>query len=129
MLEIQKMVEMFNLDRPIMSSADQNQDRQKELLMDEVEEAFEVLDDPQKLGTELADILWYVCVIANIHGIDLETEVREKATRNMCKYPSINFQSGDYQVERDRAIREWKEMRGEEWFYSIERTNPPISEK
>lgn len=87
------------------------------LLRAEVDEAEEE-KEPQKIAHELADIVLFTMTIANNHEIDLGMEILEKISRDYLKYPAKNFQ-GDY--EYDEAIgkskSEWKEDRGEEWFY------------
>ena len=49
-----------------------------ELLVKEVVEAEEVLNDPSKLGKELADIVIFAMSIARIVKVDLEQEIVDK---------------------------------------------------
>lgn len=82
-----------------------------EYLKAEVAEAEEVIDDREKLATELPDIILFVFAIANIQGIDLEVETYKKLERNFLKYSAAELQDGDYQEKR-KELREWWSLNG-----------------
>jgi len=52
------------------------------LLKDEVKEAEEVLTNPEKLKSELADLGIYLISLARISGIDIEKAIEEKIEYN-----------------------------------------------
>lgn len=55
-----RIIENFIDDRPTMKENNTKDGRMAELLRGEVNEALEVIDDPEELGKELADVLWFV---------------------------------------------------------------------
>ena len=118
MKEIQKLLEIFSEDRPVMKKHNQRDWRIYKLLRQEIDEA-EAETDPKKIATELSDIIAFALTIANNHGLDMDAEIREKIARNILKYPQQNFQ-GDYTYNEavGKSKSEWQEDHGEEWFYS-----------
>ena len=128
MLEIQKMVHNWIEDRPTMKANNQDKSRMMELLRLEVEELAEVIHDPEEVKGELIDVIFFAMTIADMMGIDVDAEFRDKHAFNLCRYAAGYFQDGDYDEARKRVKREEKEFVKRD-FYSIERTNPPISEK
>lgn len=87
------------------------------LILGEVQEALEVIDDPVKLGRELADVVFIVMSLANMKGIDLEDELREKTALNTIRYTADLFQEGDYTEARKIVKANEKPIIDE--FYSI----------
>lgn len=112
------MVMNFTTDRPTLLKNNQDSARMMQLLNQEVIEAEEVIHDPVELGRELVDILWFVMSIANINGIDLDKEFREKAAFTTSRYVASEFQDGDYYEARARIKAEEKREWGKT-FYSI----------
>jgi NTP pyrophosphatase (non-canonical NTP hydrolase) len=43
--------------------------------------------DRSRLAEELADVLSYCLLLANKHGLDIETIIEEKIKTNSLKYP------------------------------------------
>ena len=117
MREIQKMIGDFIEDRPIMQENNRIPGRIIQLLLNEVNEFVEVAGT-DKQNEELADIVFFVCSIANIYGIDLEKEVREKTAVNHMRYPAVEFQEGDYYEVYSRLKEEGRKVKEE--FYSTE---------
>ena len=117
MKELQKMVGDWLADRPTMYENNQDPQRLIELLEGEVVEVAEVMDQPEKLGRELADVAWFLMTVANLKGIDLEAEVREKAAVNSLRYSANLFQEGDYEEARKQVKANEKPIIDE--FYSI----------
>lgn len=115
----QQIVRNWALDRPTMAQNNLDPQRMKNLLTQEVEEAFEVLDDPEALAHELVDVVWMVLSIANMKDIDLTEEFREKAALNLVRYQAKFFQEGNY----DEARAHVKATEGPiiEEFYAIPR--------
>ena len=115
--QVQEMWRNFTDDRPVMSKRNKHDWHTYSLLRREVDEA-EAETDPEKIATELSDILLFVLTIANNHGIDMDEAVREKIARDLAKYPAINFQG---ELVYDEAIgkskTDWVDIRGEEDFY------------
>jgi NTP pyrophosphatase (non-canonical NTP hydrolase) len=114
MKEYQQMLMDFTKDRPIMAE-NNTQYRLFQLLKSEVIEAEE--SDDEHLASELADILIFTLSIANLHGYDMDAEVREKIALNMVRYQARYFQEGDYEESRKLV----KSLEGPilEEFYSI----------
>jgi NTP pyrophosphatase (non-canonical NTP hydrolase) len=114
MKEYQQMLMDFTQDRPTM--ADNNtQDRLFQLLKGEVAEAEE--SDDEHLASELADILILTLSIANLHGFNMDQEVREKISVNICRYEARYFQDGDYSESRKHV--KFIEKPILEMFYSL----------
>lgn len=115
--ENQARVRKWLEERPTLLA--HNRDPLKVLTLASLEiiEAIEARGDKDKLGHELADVMWYVLSLAETEGIDLETAFQEKVTRNEAKYKPDYFQYGDYEEARNRARKEWAEAGGDEaWF-------------
>ena len=72
-----------------------------------IEASRKLADDPQKLaavGEELADVIGYSFVLANVLGIDVSTAMRNKMVKNRLKYPADEFR-GRYGAEDDGVGR------------------------
>lgn len=68
-----------------------------------IEASRKLADDPQKLaavGEELADVIGYSFVLANVLGIDVSTAMRNKMVKNRLKYPADEYR-GRYGAEDD----------------------------
>lgn len=68
-----------------------------------IEASRKLADDPEKLaavGEELADVIGYSFVLANVLGIDVSTAMRDKMVKNRLKYPADEFR-GRYGPEDD----------------------------
>lgn len=65
-----------------------------DLLKKEVIEAEEVIDDPEKLPAELADIAIFVMSLARMKGIDLEKEILQKIEYNKNR----SYKAGTYRT-------------------------------
>lgn len=113
-----KFIGDFIERRPILKQNNQDNNKIFDYLIEEVQEARE--SSPELLGSELADILWYVHTIAYNEGIDLEKELETKYVRNMYKYPEDQLQEGDYEEVRERLRREWNEKGGDRLFYGLD---------
>ena len=113
----QRIVRNFLLDRPTMAQNNADPQRMAQLLTEEVQEALEVLDDPEKLGAELVDCIWFIMTIAELKNINLADEFGTKAAFNLVRYQAQYFQEGDYDEARARVKREeperYREFYGE----------------
>lgn len=114
----QQMVADFTADRPIMLANNSDLSKMAELLQSEVLEALEVLEDKEKLGRELADVVFIVMSLANMKSIDLEDEIREKTALNIVRYQAHMFQEGDYDEARRQVKANEKPIIEE--FYGID---------
>jgi NTP pyrophosphatase (non-canonical NTP hydrolase) len=110
----------FIQDRPIMADNDSSLINVAHALVGEVLELLETNDRKQQL-TEAADIYIYCLTIFELLGGDIETEVREKLARNALKHSAHFYQEGDYTIQSRKAKNAWREEKGEDWFYEIDR--------
>lgn len=118
MHELQQMVGDFLADRPVMAANNSDPEKVFNLLEGEVAEARAEINDPEKMATELADILFFTLTIANHYGIDVAGAMKEKTARNHLKYPPKLFSNGrTYDQARAVALEQWKAQNGEKWFY------------
>jgi NTP pyrophosphatase (non-canonical NTP hydrolase) len=72
-----------------------------------IEASRKLADDPQKLGAvgeELADVIGYSFVLANVLGIDVSTAMRNKMVKNRLKYPADEYR-GRYGADDDGGGR------------------------
>jgi NTP pyrophosphatase (non-canonical NTP hydrolase) len=72
-----------------------------------IEASRKLADDPQKLaavGEELADVIGYSFVLANVLGIDVSTAMRNKMVKNRLKYPADEYR-GRYGADDDGGGR------------------------
>ena len=97
MKEYQQMVRNFLDDRPVMRKNNTHK-RVVELLHGEVDEVRGA--GPEELAWELADVVFFVMTLANMHDIDLGEALREKTAFNLSRFPSSDFQEGDYSEAR-----------------------------
>lgn len=97
MLEIQIILDHFQKDR----SAFQRTNTLEFLIQALRGELEEFARDPS--GQELADLIIYSLNIANALGLDAEEEVRTKIAFNHARFPSYEFQDGDYNEARLRC--------------------------
>jgi len=68
-----------------------------------IEASRKLADDPAKLAAvseELADVIGYSFVLANVLGIDVSTAMRNKMVKNRRKYPADEYR-GRYGPEDD----------------------------
>lgn len=114
--ELQKMVGDFQRDRPIMQKADSPKHVIK-LARVEMDEAEAEIGKPDRLATELADVMIYMMTLANVYELDLGEAIAEKVGRNILKFPAKNFQEGDYTQKVIQSKRAWLESGGDEEFY------------
>lgn len=105
MLEIQRMVDNYKVDRPVMN----RQDTFERLVFLLREEVDEFTSEPS--GQELADIIFCSLALANDLGLDIEKEVREKMAYNMLRYVAEDFQQGEYSEARRRSKAREKEVK------------------
>lgn len=111
------IVRAFSEARPVLK--EYNQDPLATLTRAGIEivEAVQVVGDKDKLGHELADVLWFVLATAISQGIDIEQAFDEKKIRNDAKYPAEFFQDGDYHQIIESLRREWEEAGGDATFF------------
>jgi dCTP diphosphatase len=72
-----------------------------------IEASRNLANDPQKLaavGEELADVIGYSFVLANVLGIDVSTAMRNKMVKNRLKYPADEYR-GRYGADDDGGGR------------------------
>ncbi|HLQ40724.1 MAG TPA: MazG-like family protein [Tetragenococcus sp.] len=69
------------------------------LLYGEVSEAFRAYQQEENIGDELADVAIYLLGIAEILGIDLETEIIKKMAVNKKRKYQLNDQGYAKRVE------------------------------
>lgn len=113
-MEIQTILKDFQIDRPTMNKAN-TIEFLLQLLKGEVQE-FE--ESPTE--DEIADILIFALNITNAMGLDADEIVRTKIAYNSARYPSYEFQDGDYNDARKKCKGTeviWKKV-----FYP---SNPP----
>lgn len=55
------------------------------------------------IADELADVLWWVIVVADGMGIDVAQAFERKLKKNEIKYPAKAFQEAKTQEEKDRV--------------------------
>lgn len=118
MREIQKLIELYVSDRPVMMENNLVPANSLKLIKDELQEMEEAMGDKNSLGREIADVAWMLLSFANIHGIDVEEEIRTKMARNYLKRPAYLWQDGTYEECDKKARSEWTKQIEEE-FYSL----------
>ncbi|MGE3241279.1 MAG: nucleotide pyrophosphohydrolase [Pirellulales bacterium] len=72
-----------------------------------IEASRKLAEDPQKLaavGEELADVIGYSFVLANVLGIDVSSAMRNKMVKNRLKYPAEEYR-GRYGPKDDGTGR------------------------
>jgi NTP pyrophosphatase (non-canonical NTP hydrolase) len=101
-------------DRPTLKANNADPLRIADLLQQEVLELNEelVTGNMEAAAIELADVYWFLVSIANLSGIDIEKEVREKAALNTLRYPAYLFQGEITYEEALKQARD-KKMRRE----------------
>lgn len=101
MNELQPLVGDFLSDRPVMKENNTFY-ATVELLRGEVDELIEAYPngDNKDIAQELADVFIFAITLANILGVDVDSEVREKMAANMIRYQAKLFQEGNYQEIR-----------------------------
>lgn len=117
---VQQMLADFLKDRPVMET-NNTFHAVVELLVGEVDELKEahVNGDNKDIAQEVADVFIFAYTLANILGVDVDTEVREKIAYNMTRYTAGNFQQGEYAESRDES-RDWvKDTHWKQLFYDI----------
>ena len=113
-----RLVANFCADRPTLAENNQDPENLLKLLREEIDETeAELFNGRDKLGPEMADVLWFLISLAEFYNIDLEQEIREKAARNYLKYPAVAFLGGDYYESREECQEEWRRCGGEDDFY------------
>ena len=55
------------------------------------------------IADELADVLWWVIVVADAMGIDVAQAFQQKLVKNEKKYPAKAFKEAKTQAEKDRV--------------------------
>lgn len=121
----QTMLADFLKDRPVMEANNTFQ-AVVELLLGEVDELKDahVNGDNKDIAQEVADVFIFAYTLANILGVDVDTEVREKIAYNMTRYTAGNFQKGDYKEARDQS-RAWvQDTMWKDKFYHDDPKNP-----
>lgn len=116
----QQLVADFLKDRPTMETNDTFH-QVVELLLGEVDELKEahVNGDNKDIAQEVADVFIFAYTLANILGVNVDDEVREKVAYNMTRYVASNFQTGTYQEGRDKS-RAWaQDTLWKNEFYNI----------
>ena len=114
MKELQKIVSDFVDDRPTLKE-NNTLERVFFLLSQEMDEVGEDLHNGETIGSELADLIFFILTLANIHGIDMEAEFREKTAWNHIRYQAHLFQDGDYEDARKEAKENERKYKNE--FY------------
>ena len=120
MKEIQQIVDEYYFARPVMRQYD-TPSRLVELLKGEVGEVgveFTYPDvDIEAVGKELADVVIYTMLMANMFSIDLETTVLHKLAENHIRFPEYLFDGstqGTFQeiyARRKIELGEWESER------------------
>lgn len=125
MLEIQALVRDSVDDRPVMK-ANNTFHATVELLMGEVQELVEAHPngDNKDIAQEVADIFIFAFTLANVLGVDVDAEVREKIAYNHTRYVASEFQGGDYAEARDKCRKWVKETEWKKQFYAIGVSEP-----
>lgn len=113
---LQEMLYNFKSDRKTME-ANNTPQKLVELTKRELVEVSEVLHDPDKLKTEIADCMILLLTLAGDYGFDMEAEIREKVAANIVRYEARYFQDGDYDESRKFVKSIEKPIL--EQFYSI----------
>lgn len=116
--QIQSILADFSSDRPTLQE-NNTKERLLLLLQGEVNEAVEDGINKEEFGRELADIIIFALSLANLEGINMDEEVREKIAFNHTRYTADKFQSGCYEEARCRAKKDEREFAKRD-FYSIE---------
>jgi NTP pyrophosphatase (non-canonical NTP hydrolase) len=104
---VQQLVADFLKDRPVMMTNNTFQVT-LDLLLGEVDELKDahMNGDNKDMAQEVADVFIFAYTLANILGVDVDSEVREKVAYNMSRYTAGDFQDGDYKEDRDKS-RAW----------------------
>ncbi|MBV6446330.1 MAG: hypothetical protein IFNCLDLE_02622 [Ignavibacteriaceae bacterium] len=121
----QQLVADFLKDRPVMEENNTFHEVVKLLLgeVDELKEAH-LNGDNKDIAQEVADVFIFAYTLANILGVDVDEEVREKVAYNMTRYIAGNFQDGTYEEGREKS-RNW--VRDTDWkkqFYEDTQISP-----
>lgn len=98
MERIQDKVKQFTNDRPILTKHD-TPETVSRLLVGEVNEFLESVENGDKWidkALELADIGFYVLVLANYFDVDIQKAIEAKLAINELRFPSHLFQEGDF---------------------------------
>lgn len=125
--DTQTMVADFLKDRPVMEE-NNTFHAVVELLLGEVDELKDahVNGDNKDIAQEVADVFIFAYTLANILGVDVDAEVREKVAYNITRYTAGNFQDGSYKDARDKS-RAWvQDTMWKDQFYKID-TKTPLS--
>jgi hypothetical protein len=118
MKEVLQIIENFVIDRPVILQNNLDPEQVVRLLIAEVNE-WKQETDPKLKARELADIVWFALTMGILSGVDIEAEIREKASRNMCKRPASDWQTGNYSEIDARTRKNWAQSKGDEEFYSL----------
>lgn len=121
----QQLIADFLKDRPVME-ANNTFHATVELLLGEVAELQEahVNGDNKDIAQEVADVFIFAYTLANILGVDVDAEVREKVAYNHTRYVAENFQEGSYDEARDKS-RAWvKDTNWKKEFYQTIQISP-----
>lgn len=121
MKELQALVGDFLADRPTMK-ANNTFHTTVDLLRREVDELVEAHPngDNKDIAQEVADVFIFALTLANILGVDVDAEVREKTAYNHTRYKAENFKEGTDYDEGRKVSREW--VKANNWknkFYNI----------
>ena len=95
--------------RPILEAANRHPDTLLFLLKQEVEELERAIasEPVENQHREWLDIYWFVLSIAVLWEIDIDAVFSAKEARNSRKYPTEDFQEGNYDEVYARIKREW----------------------
>jgi len=120
MQELQKLVGDFLADRPAM---EQNNTFHAtvDLLRGEVDELVEAHPngDNKDIAQEVADVFIFALTLANLLGVDVDSEVREKIAYNHTRYNAKTFVELPYTEAREQS-RDWvKNTHWKQLFYDI----------
>lgn len=119
MKELQVMIGDFLEDRPAMK-ANNNFENVVQLMLDEVEElkGAHINGDNKDIAQEVADVFIFAITLANILGVDIESEIREKVAYNHTRYTAADFSKGDYDQARETSRLWVQNTMWKEQFYS-----------
>lgn len=120
MNELQTLVGYFLSDRPAME-ANNTFHATVDLLRGEVDELVEAHPngDNKDIAQEVADVFIFALTLANILGVDVDAEVREKIAYNHTRYNASSFQEQEYAQARADS-REWvNKTHWKQLFYDI----------
>jgi len=120
MQELQKLVGNFLADRPAMGK-NNTFHATVDLLRGEVDELVEAHPngDNKDIAQEVADVFIFALTLANLLGVDVDSEVREKIAYNHTRYNAKTFVELPYTEAREQSRDCVKNTHWKQLFYDI----------